>query len=302
VIMSAAGMSPWRIFRPFFSLTLLVSLVIGIISVQVAPQCLRLLRYYITQVRADLIASIIQPGKFTTIENGLTFHVQNRDQNGLLQGVLMRDARNPKLSQDILAERGEIITSPAGTFLVLEHGTIQRRTDQDRDPSIVNFNKYAFDLSQFLTETEVDFYKPREKYIFELLSPDQKDPYWQHAPGQFRSELHDRLSTPLYPIAFLMLAFTFLGQPRTTRQSRALAMALTVSTIVLVRIAGFAASTFAAKSAGAVFYVYAIPLSAILFGAYGIHHRIEIGVPRGLITFWEAFSGRFMRPQYGDPS
>ena len=54
-----------------------------------------------------------------------------------------------------------------------------------------------------------------------MISPDPDDPLFIKQPGQFRAELHDRLLAPLYPLAFVMIAFAFLGAPRTTRQSRA---------------------------------------------------------------------------------
>ena len=51
--------------------------------------------------------------------------------------------------------------------------------------------------------------------------------------------MHDRLTTPLYPIAFVIIACTFLGPPQTTRQSRTLALLGMISTVALLRLIGF---------------------------------------------------------------
>ena len=56
---------------------------------------------------------------------------------------------------------------------------------------------------------------------------------------QYRAELHDRLATPLYPLAFVIVAFAFLGPPQTTRQSRTLAFLGMVGAVSLLRLIGF---------------------------------------------------------------
>ena len=63
--MNAAGMSPWRLFRPFLATALVVSLLVGVISAYGAPKSLRALRDWATEVRADLVTNIVQPGRFT---------------------------------------------------------------------------------------------------------------------------------------------------------------------------------------------------------------------------------------------
>ncbi len=68
------------------------------------------------------------------------------------------------------------------------------------------------------------------------------------------------------------IAFAALGDPRTTRQGRGLAVAGAVIAVVVVRIGGFAASSAAARSPGAVAAIYAVPLLAILVSALVIFH------------------------------
>jgi lipopolysaccharide export system permease protein len=82
-------------------------------------------------------------------------------------------------------------------------------------------------------------YTVREKYIWDLLWPDSNDPLYAAQPDQHRSELHDRLATPLYPFAFVILAYAFLGPPQTTRQSRTLALLAMIGAVSLLRLVGF---------------------------------------------------------------
>ena len=66
IVMNAAGMSPWRIFLPFFGVAIIVSILVAAISAYIAPKCLRELRTLLTKVRADLVANIVQPGALHT--------------------------------------------------------------------------------------------------------------------------------------------------------------------------------------------------------------------------------------------
>ena len=66
VVMNASGMSPWRIFRPFLTTTLVVSLLVLGVSAYLAPTGLRELRDWATKVKADFVVNIVQPGRFIT--------------------------------------------------------------------------------------------------------------------------------------------------------------------------------------------------------------------------------------------
>ena len=111
---------------------------------------------------------------------------------------------------------------------------------------MVVFDRYAFDLSQFAGGPQAVKYSIRERYLWQLLLPDPKDPFYIEQPGQFRAELHDRLMAPLYPLAFVVIAFAYLGAPRTTRQSRTLSMFGAIGGVALLRLIGFASTVFGA--------------------------------------------------------
>jgi lipopolysaccharide export system permease protein len=107
IVMNAAGVSPWSLFRPFLAAALVVAVLVAAIAVYISPWSLRELRDWITQVRADILTNIVQPGRFTTVGGNLTFHIADRKQNGLLLGSFLDDRRNPKEHMTYLAEQGE---------------------------------------------------------------------------------------------------------------------------------------------------------------------------------------------------
>ena len=71
-------------------------------------QLCQLLRQYIVEVRANILTQVIQPGAFSSPEEGLTFHIREREPNGELLGLIVHDTRNKELNQSYLAERGVI--------------------------------------------------------------------------------------------------------------------------------------------------------------------------------------------------
>ena len=304
IVMNGAGMRPWALLQPFIAVTIAASMMLIAISAYVAPESLRLLRQWITEVRTDLVSNIVQPGRFMQIEIGLAFNIRERRPNGLLVGLLMDDRRDPAQRVTIVAERGEIFKNDTGNFLLLENGSIQRHELKQRDPNIVLFDRYAFDLSQFAgSGSQVAKLSVRERYLWQLIAPDADDPMYIEQPGQFRAELHDRLLAPIYPFAFVLIAFAFLGAPRTTRQSPAWSVTGVILAVSALRLIGFASTVFTIKYPIAVLVQYAAVTGAIVASIMAISRGLIIEPPTfltkavGTVSEWlSRRAGMLMRP------
>jgi lipopolysaccharide export system permease protein len=279
IVMNAAGMAPWTLFRAFLNVAIVVSLIVAVIGAYFAPKGLRMLREWLTEVRADVVTTVLQPGRFTTLEKGVTIRLRERRPNGELLGIMVDDQRDPKQRVTVFAERGEIVSQGKGSFLVLDHGVAQRQEANQRDPAIVRFDRYAFDLSQFASGSQDIKYSIRERYLWELLWPDPKDPMLLEQPGAFRAELHDRLMAPFYPIAFVVIAFAYLGAPRTTRQSRNMSMLGAISAVGGLRLVGFASTVFGVNAAWMLSLQYIALAFALVGGLYVIRRGIIIEPP-----------------------
>jgi lipopolysaccharide export system permease protein len=263
VVMHAAGASRWRVLKPILLVGVAVGLLAAALSLWAAPAGLRAVREALSSVRVDLVASIIRPGRFIEIDDGLTFHIRDRAQDGAIAGILLDDERDPARSMTYLAERGTIVEAVGKTLLVMTDGTIQRRTIRNGGLQIVRFDAYAFDLTNLTPEDEAPVYRPSERPTEALLFPDLADTYVRDNLGRIRAEVHDRLTQPLYPIAFALVVFLFLGEPRTTRQGRALGILGAIAAVTALRLAGFGAATLAIRFPAAVGIMYAVPLVAI---------------------------------------
>jgi lipopolysaccharide export system permease protein len=270
IVMNAAGISPWRLLRPFLAAAVVVSLLVGVIAAYVSPLSLRELRDWGAQVRADILTNIVQPGRFTTVSGNLTFHIADRRPDGLLVGIFVDDGRDPKEHSTYLAEQGEIVKNEHGSFLVMDGGSIQRVEAGERDPRIVTFNRYPFDLSKFTAGPQNAVYTVREKYLWELLWPRPDDALYVAQPDQYRSELNDRLAAPLYPLTFIILAYAFLGPPQTNRQSRTLALLAMTGAVALLRLIGFISVIVGVRVPGVLAVQYVALFGAMIAGLWQI--------------------------------
>lgn len=297
IVMNAAGMSPWRLFRAFLNVAIVVSLMVAVISAYFAPKGLRMLRDWLTEVNANVVSNVVQPGRFSSVQNGVTIHIRERRAGGILHGIFLDDRRDPNERMTILAETGEVVDNDAGTFLVLQQGTVQRQKTIERDPNLIKFDRYAFDLSQFAVGTLAIKYSIRERYLWQLMFPDPQDPLYIEQPGHFRAEMHDRLAAPLYPIAFMVIAFAYLGAPRTTRQSRTMSMLGAIGGVGLLRVVGFASTAFGATLPWMLVLQYVGFAVAFGGGLFVIHRGVIIEPPAFLMnminTIAKRFSGRF---------
>jgi len=278
IVMTAAGAPVWRIGAPFVLLASMVCVVILICNLWVMPASMRALRALITQVRTDVISQVLQPGRFSSTEPGLTFHIRDRSPTGDLLGLLVHDERDEKLVMSYLAERGRIISNDDGSYLVMFEGHVHRYEVKDpaKGVQIVAFDQYVLNISDFSAkDTSSKELRPRERYLSELLNPDPKLLKNKGASGQLRTELHDRFSTPFYPLLFAFLAVAILGHARTTRESRWAQILVAAGIAVGLRVSGLTASNLVTLSAGATPLVYVIPIGAIIVAALVAHVRMS---------------------------
>ena len=148
IVMSAGGMPPQRLLRPFLALATFVCLIVGVISIYLMPASFQEMRPLFTKI--GRISTMAKEGQFITLENGFTFHYREKSGDSLL-GIFMEDLREkdkPSSISPSAARRG----ANGNAYLVLQKGSVQRKEPNSRDSSIVAFERYAVDLSAFNKE------------------------------------------------------------------------------------------------------------------------------------------------------
>ena len=277
IVMTAAGAPIWRIGAPFVLLASMVCVAILVSNLYVLPASMRALRALVNQVRTDVISQVLQPGRFSSTEPGLTFHIRDRSPTGDLLGLLVHDERDDNQKMSYLANRGHILSNDEGAYLVMFDGFVHRLepTSIDKGVQIVHFDQYVLSISNLSPDEDTDKeLRPRERYLSELLNPDAELLKQKGAEGQLRTELHDRFATPFYPMLFAVLALSILGHARTTRESRWAQIMMAAGIAVGLRIAGLTAANLVTMSAAATPLVYLIPIGAIVVAALLTHVRM----------------------------
>src|SRR3569623_62936 len=188
--------SPFGLFYPFFYATCVVALLVAFIAAYLAPDGMRRIKQWDAEITADVLTNILQPGRFAQLDQNLTIRIRERQPGGIMAGIFIDDRRDPKERVSIVAEQGTVVKSGKGAFLVLEDGNLQRFEVGKREPALVAFARYGFDMSKFSGQGRDVTLGIRERYLWELVSPPKNDPVYKEGPGQFRSELHDRIMAP----------------------------------------------------------------------------------------------------------
>src|SRR6202790_3202872 len=298
IVMNAAGFSP---FRPFIFATLVVALMVAFIAAYLAPEGLRRIKQWDAEITADVLTNVLQPGRFAQLDQNLTIRIRERQPGGLLKGIFIDDRRDPKERVSIVADHGTVVKNEGGSFLILEDGNLERFEVGKRDPALVAFARYGFDMSKFSNQGHDVALGIRERYLWELLSPPEDDPVYMQIPGQFRAELHDRFMARIYPFGFAALTFAFLGAPRTTRQSRNFSIGGSILAVFGLRMAGFACSVMAVKSPLAPIVQYSMLAAAIGVSLWIIIGGGVLEAPAGLLESINKTNARLLR-LFGRPA
>jgi lipopolysaccharide export system permease protein len=256
VVVAAAGAGRTRLLAPALTSAAVCAVLVAIGAAYLGPAGLAKARVMLTEVRADVVTAIVQPGRFIEIEDGLTVHIRDRLADGTLQGLLLDDARRGDLSMTYLAETGRVVEADGNTLLVMTNGSVQRMERPDDELTVVAFDAYAFDLTDLTAGPVRTVLRPSERTLAELLAPAADDTYRAEREALFRIELHDRLSQPLAPIVYALVVFLFVGDPRMHRQSRFAGIAAAGLAVAAVRGASYGILLASENAPALVYLVY----------------------------------------------
>ena len=294
VVLNASGASRFVVLKPLLALAGLVAATMLFLSTWGSPTALRALRENLAQINVDLVANLVQPGRFVTIEKNFTFHIRSRAPDGSLGGLFVEDSRDPAITFTYIADQAAIVEMFNKTLLVMRDGVIERRTNADGNLSLIDFQSYAFDLSAMTPAASTPVFRPSERSTEELWTAGGSNPdaYARNNAGRLRSELHDRLTQPLLPIAFVMLAFLALGDARTTRESRAMPIIGAIVAVGLLRGVHFAATSAAGSSDAALTVLWVLSIGVIAWTTWVVATDRKIALPAVVDRGLEAISDR----------
>lgn len=245
-VMRAAGLSPFVLARPAIALALLVALACYGLNLWVVPDSLAAFRQFQWEIRNRIAAFMVQEGVFTPLSDGLTVYVRSRTPDGVLQGLLVDDARDPNAHATILAERGRLLEGSNGPRVLLYDGSRQEIDRQTGRLDILTFRENVLDLSDSAHQDEPRLIDISEATLSELLNPPANIP--QIDRPRWKAEAHKRLASPLTSLSygFVALLFSLTGTFR--RHGGFVRPLIAIATMVGLLALGLAIGNIAAKN------------------------------------------------------
>ena len=261
VVLWAAGLSRWSLLKPILVLSGFVALLVLAINLYFAPLGLSAMRGYVIQIRSDIATTLLKEGAFSTPINGLTVYIREQISTAEFTGLMVHDNRDEKNPITYMAERGKLIQTEEGPRLVMVNGNIQKTSSaQPGQLSLLYFDKYTFDLSQYISpESEVHWKQPKERFLDELFWPEDNRNSRRYY-SRLITEGHNRLATPLYVFAFAMIGVAALLYRPVTRSSPAVMIAGGVFFAIVVRLAGLGATSLAKDNQLLLPLLYLVPI------------------------------------------
>ncbi len=287
IVLTAAGATTGSVAKPLILLAIFVTIFVSAVNHFAMPWSMRQLNAAVIEMRADLLAQVIQPGRFSSPEPNLTFHIREREVSGELRGIIMHDTRDKTQNQTYLAEHGQIVKQAPAAYLIMTDGHILRRSNATDPAQIIGFDKYIVDLARFEQKGQgPGEMKPRERYFDELVHPKEND--IRLFGGSIRAELHERFVSALYPLAFVMIALATAGNAQSTRQNRTERVVFGFIAGVAARMGGLAVNNLVAVKAAYLPLFYAIPIGAAMVA---ILVMLRASKPRRAGILARAFGG-----------
>jgi len=259
VVMASAGYSIRQLAMPVLSAAAIVMALTYACLLYLMPAGQRALRDKVVDIRADMAGALLNEGDFNTSQQGLTIFIRQLSNKGEIKGILVHDNRNRAKPITYIAEKGILAQTPAGTRLIMVDGTIENSAQSGKELQVLHFDRYTINLDQFSEPARYTLRKINERYLGELL--------WPGEPGvtpriraQFFAEAHNRLSQPLYCIAFALIALAAVTRGRRQRGNIALRLTLASLAAAGLRIASYGVMGMVQRNPPLVATFYLLPL------------------------------------------
>lgn len=273
VVAKASGMSPLQIASPALRLATYALILHLLINLWLQPLSFRNMRAALLDVRTDIAAQMLRPGEFIHPATGVTVYAREIKSSGDMVDVLIYDARSAIEPMTHSAKSGQITKFGDRTLLALKNGNIQTLTPAGT-LDLIQFETHTIDLTDIMAMDPVLRLKTSDRYLHELLSPEDRERANKKGYRKLLAEGHARLSAPIYNIALTLLALAFLVRGEYQRMGYGRKIAICAVTGFIIRLGGFALTAAAEGDSALNLAQYALPvIVSLICGAYLLSRR-----------------------------
>ncbi len=237
IVLQSAGLSPWRMNKPYFIFGLLGMLILGVFTTFVVPNTAKILHEKQKELDSSMSARLLQEGKFIHPFKGVTFYIKGIQSNGTLLNVFLHDRRNKSEFLTYTATRAFLAKDENKTFLYMENGLIQTFNNLRKSLSTIEFKSISVDLSDALTKKENNTIYLSHVPTWLLIKNKREVAIATEASkGSVLWELHSRLHRPMFCFVAALLGFSALLIGNYNRFRFGKQIALAISIMVVIKI------------------------------------------------------------------
>ncbi|MFT8675146.1 MAG: LPS export ABC transporter permease LptF [Acetobacter sp.] len=202
-VMQAVGLSPMTLARPGIACALLATVAAFVLNLWIVPVSYHAFKQYEYEIRNKMAAFLLQEGVFTKVSDTMVVYIRARAQNGLLQGIMVEDDRQPDNRATILANHGTIVIVNDAPRVILYDGTRQSMDRKTGRLNVLAFKQDTIDLTSS-RQAQNGSRDVGEMSLGELLYPNPKDMAAKDI-GKVKVEGWRRLTSPLTCFSFAMV-------------------------------------------------------------------------------------------------
>ncbi len=267
IVMWAAGLSKWALARPALYFALIVMMILYILNFLLVPFGGRTVKELRVSWEDNIAAIVLREGVFNKLANGVTVYIREKTPSGEMLGILVHDERIVEKPVTYMAERGAFVKTDTGPRFVMHAGNLQEVSKDDAKLSLLYFDQYTLDISQFQKTSGPPFLSADHRYLSELLNPEPGERTERELP-KLRAELHQRFILPLYAPALTLIALAGVMGGEFSRRGRTRRTLAASASGVLLLIAGMALFRVTDNPMLIIPLQYLLPIAGGTLGGY----------------------------------
>ena len=269
VSLRAAGVSQWSLAKPALVMATIIVVISYAIIMYVMPVSHREFKERQFVLRGDHSALLLEEGTFNTLTEGVTVYIRGR-KGGTLHGILVHDARQQERPVTMMAEQGILVQTAEGPRFILINGHRQRIDRDSSKLSLLNFERYTMDLTEFIRQEGARWREPRERFIDELFDPASEGA--ERLRGKFLSEAHNRIVSPLFAYALAAIGLAALLSGNLDRRGQWRRILVAIAAAVMFEAVALFLVNATAKNSNLIPLMYLNPVLMIA-GAMALARR-----------------------------
>jgi lipopolysaccharide export system permease protein len=243
IALSNSGLGPYNIIKPALIVAFTTTIIAYSISLYLLPISYSKLKLTLNNFRENYVSNLIQEKVFTQISKNITLYVSEKEESGLLHGVILFEKQQNNTTSILFAKFGRIYIKAHEPYYELRNGIRQIMNEKG------NISKMSFDqLLVSLSQPQVCDRSSQKEGCAAPVDPVNKNLQeyfidelfgYEHdlsdvKKNKLKAEGHQRIIWPLYNSILTLLALAVFVQKPYSRRGNATILTKATATVATV--------------------------------------------------------------------